>query len=207
MKGFKGFKTGKLFALAALCAAAAVFPLFLSACGKTEETPETFALNIETYTLDLCETVVLTPVDADGNELTLYLFWESADESVAAVSNGTVTGLTAGETVITAVRGKERQSCVITVENRGFVPILSVNAADIPMTAGATFLLEAGLSYKGVPRESVFSFAVSDKSIIAVAPNGRITALTAGEAFITVSAVFGSFDAVHLTKTVEVRVI
>lgn len=58
------------------------------------------------------ETVTLTATSPDGSEIT----WSSSNPAVASVGNdGTVTGVSVGEAVITATAGEKSATCKVTV--------------------------------------------------------------------------------------------
>jgi hypothetical protein len=72
-------------------------------------------LNKDSVEIAVAGTEVLTatvlPADASLNTVT----WSSSDETVATVSDGTVTGVAEGECVITATAGTKTDDCNVTV--------------------------------------------------------------------------------------------
>ena len=62
-------------------------------------------------------TATLEPADADDK----VILWSSSESQVATVSNGTVTGITAGTTVITATthEGEFKAQCTVKVKDPG----------------------------------------------------------------------------------------
>ena len=82
--------------------------------GGTPIDPKGLSLNKETATVQVGKTTQLNaslePYGASGT-----ITWSSNNTAVATVNNGTVTGKTVGEAVITATCGSFSDSCTVTV--------------------------------------------------------------------------------------------
>ncbi|MCM1309108.1 MAG: Ig-like domain-containing protein [Butyrivibrio sp.] len=134
-------------------------------------------------------TVAVTPEDASLKTVT----WESADEDVATVdSDGHVTATGVGTTTITVktVDGAKTAVCEITV-NAPKATAVSVSVDEtaidkLDMTVGDT----ATLTAKAEPDDAVqsFTFESSDEAVVTVDANGKLTAVAAGTAKITIAA-------------------
>lgn len=129
------------------------------------------------------------------------LKWDSADKSVAAVDNGTITGLAPGSTVITVCSedGKtlaEYSTTVVIVPVTSIV--LSTNVCE--MTEGDSFQL----SYTLFP-ENASDYGLSWKSandaVATVNQDGRIEAKAEGQTTISIS----NKDGFIATCSVEVK--
>jgi len=88
--------------------------------------PESIKVVPDTYRLFLDETVRLTAIVLPENASYKAVTWMSSDKSVATVSDdGTVTGVTPGEAIITATtRNGLSASCAVTVTNEYTVTFL-----------------------------------------------------------------------------------
>lgn len=70
--------------------------------------------------IEVGETLALTATVTPENDLNLPVIWSSSDDGIAAVDDkGTVTGISAGEAVITATVGSVSDICNVTVEENG----------------------------------------------------------------------------------------
>lgn len=80
--------------------------------GISEDEPVSITLNKSTDTVAAGSTTTLiATVTPNGAIVT----WESSDTSVATVSDGTVTGVSAGTATITATNGTASATCTVTV--------------------------------------------------------------------------------------------
>ena len=140
--------------------------------------------------------------DNAGNK---KLAWSTSDESIAKVSGqGTVTGVSAGEAVITATAADGSgvsASFKVTV----YVPVGKVTIAE-----GQTYVLPAGLTHTFTaavtPEEATdpgLIWASSDETVAKVDENGAVTAVSLGKAKITATAADGSKAAAGVTVTVN----
>lgn len=115
---------------------------------------------------------------AETKNTTGSVSWSSSDESIATVSDGVVTGVKAGEVVITAKCDGVSSTIKILVTK---LPIIVVSGPNT-IVVGETSKLVASLEgYTGD-----FDWESSDPSIVTV-KGGIITGVSAGEAIITVS--------------------
>jgi uncharacterized protein YjdB len=136
-------------------------------------------------TFDLVAEV--NPYNADNKELE----WSSADESVATVDqNGVVTGVDAGasgrETVIT-VRSKDSgvtATCVVRVTKD--VVGVELDCTYKRIEAGKEFQLTASITPEDATNKNV-TWQSSATDVAIVDANGKVTAVAAGVAMITVT--------------------
>ena len=161
-------------------------------------------LNLSEAKLLPGETAVLNatvlPEDATDPSVT----WSSSDESVATVSDGTVTAVAPGEAVITARAGEQEARCTVTVETP-YVPVTSITVSptQITLTEGD----ETNLTATVLPEDATdphVAFSSSEPGVATVDDGGKVTAVKAGKAIITASA--GDCKA-ECSVTVEARIV
>jgi len=124
--------------------------------------------------------------------------WNSSDKTVATVSNGVVTGLKPGNTVITVttVSGGLSASCNVTVKK---IPVTGVtlDKSSLSMYPGETEDLKATVT-PAEASQAVKWFSSNEK--VATVDNGKVTSVSPGSAVITVSTNDGGFTATCAVK-------
>ena len=130
--------------------------------------------------------------------------WSSADETVATVADGVVTGVKAGETTtitVTTKDGEKTASCLVTVINED-IPVsgVTLDKESAELTVGETLALTATVAPSGAADKTV-TWSSSDESVATV-ENGVVTAVKEGTATITVTTKDGGKTA---TCTVTVK--
>ena len=141
----------------------------------------------------------VAPADATNKQIT----WSSSDTSVATVdaNSGEVTGVAEGSAVITATTadGNFTAVCLVTVTA---IPVSSVslNKTELTLTVGADVQLIATVAPENATNKNV-TWTSNNESIATVDNTGKVTAVSAGTANITVTTVDGS-----KTATCEVTV-
>lgn len=128
-----------------------------------------------------------------GDTYTLFAFydnvsvdpeWYSSEESVASVtSEGLVTALSAGSTVISASYQGMDASCDVTVREEGHEFVLEVSPKQVSLQVGGTQQLSVTTS-----EPALIGYSSSNETVATVSSTGLITALKDGSATITVSA-------------------
>lgn len=127
-------------------------------------------------------TVTTDPADAD--ELTYT--WTSSKPEVATVTNGVVTGVAAGEAVITVKAGALEASCTVTVTaDTKPATAVTISKETLELEVEGTETLTATIT----PADSTDSvvWSTSNPEIATVA-NGKVTAVAEGSATITATA-------------------
>ncbi len=172
--------------LAALLASILVFSF--AACTKNGGT--TVTITREEATIGVTETVRLNAEAEDSTKIT----WTSSDDTVATVSNGTVTGVKLGEATITATsESGGKATCKVTV-------------ADIKVTLSDTTLTLDREGTATVPKTKKLTATVSgiedtvvwssgDRTIADVDGQGNVTAVHEGIANITARRKNGTISA------------
>ena len=146
-------------------------------------------------------TATIKPSNADQT-----VKWTSDDESVATVDqNGVVTAVGGGSTTINAEApgaGIEPAFCSVTVK-AATVPVTGVtlNNSTLELTAGDTFTLKATVAPENASNKDV-TWESNNTAAATVDSEGKVTAVAAGEATITVTTKDGGKPA---TCTVTVK--
>lgn len=164
-----------------------------------EPTPEpdkpaaTITLDRTKAELDVYEKLVLTATkentDAD-------IVWSTSDESVATVSDGTVTAKAEGSVTITAKADGASATCEITVTNSHAAPVLRLERYDVAVAMDGSYDIKVETLWKGAPIdeevEYVWTVADGKPADIAAAEiidgGARIKGLKYGETVLVVSA-------------------
>ena len=168
--------------------------------GTGTETPDPEVVPVAGITLDkttasveagksLTLTATVTPDNATDKTVT----WTTSDRSVATVdSTGIVIGIKAGTATITAKAGEKTATCTVTVTAASTEPeVVSVTGVTLDKTT-ATLDIDQSITLTAtVAPENATNKAVtwaSDKTDVAtVDANGKVTAVAAGTANITVT--------------------
>lgn len=135
----------------------------------------------DTFTL----TASVNPADADNQTIT----WTSSNPAVATVdSKGGVTAIAPGSATVTATAEGKSASCKVTVTRRP-IPVSSVtiSRSELSLTAGDTFTLTANVLPANADNKTI-TWSSSNPAVATVAPNGFVTAISAGTATISATA-------------------
>jgi len=171
----------------------------------TAATPETSAapttgptfLPVLSIMLDTNELAMVTggknTLHASGKDASaedISIRWTSSDESVLLVdAAGNITAVTPGSSVVTAAITSDSNvyaQCTVTV----YPSIASISiAGQSRMQAGKTYILSSFDSETPIAND-LLSWSSSDETIATVDAAGTVTAITPGEAIITVSALY-----------------
>lgn len=132
------------------------------------------------------ETAVLTatvmPEDAEDKSLS----WKSSDAGIATVDDaGTVTAKSIGETVVTVQAGNATAECKVIVEPKPAESV-TLDKSELELLVGDTFKLTAVVMPEDADEKSV-SWKSSDESVVKVASDGTVTALSEGQAEVSVN--------------------
>ncbi|MDO5425625.1 MAG: Ig-like domain-containing protein [Eubacteriales bacterium] len=139
-------------------------------------------------------------IDLNVNEASCT--WKSSNTSIATVKKGVVTFKKTGKVKITCIT-KKQQKMTLTFYVR---PIYSIktNFTKATMKVGATKTIKTTVSPSRALNASfeLLSYSSSNKSVATVSKSGKITAVGAGKATITVKTNDGSNRTVKITITV-----
>ncbi len=148
----------------------------------------TISLNERNITLDIGQTFELV---ATVEGTTEEVVWSSEDTSVATVNeNGTVTGVSNGETKVFATIDNDRISCIVRVEEGLLgLPSMTVDYKTLTIYVGYTTSVN-GVFRIGSEEQQIDENAIawsSSAETVATVQNGEITGVQTGEADITAS--------------------
>lgn len=175
----------------------------------TPPTPTTVAvssvsLSKTSITLTEGDKETLTATVLPNNATDKTVEWSSSNTSVASVSNGTVTAIKAGTTTITVKTkdGGKTATCAVTV-NAKVIPVsdVTLNKTELTLTEGESETLTATVKPDNAT-DKTLSWSSSDATVASVDDNGKVTALKAGTATITVKTKDG-----EKTATCKVTVV
>lgn len=138
------------------------------------------------------ETLTLSVTAYPSNATNKDVTWSSSNTNVATVSSsGVVTAKSAGTATITAKANDGSgitASCTITVTQKTvLVTKVSLSKTTAELVVGETLTLTATVSPSDATNKNV-TWSSSNTSVASVDNNGRVTALSTGEAIITVKA-------------------
>lgn len=161
-------------------------------------------LNVhEAHLLVEVDTLQLTAVVEPDNSLGYVVDWISSVGTVASVSaTGVVTPLKPGRTVVRVVLDKSvEDSCVVTVAQPA--KEVRLDRSEIELQRKETCRLNASVFPSNVSMPDVV-WTSSNPSIASVDAQGNVSAVSLGEAVITVSTVDQTFEGVSASCKVKV---
>lgn len=135
------------------------------------------------------------------------IVWTTADEKVAVVKDGVVTGVGVGETTVTGKIGSFSGSCKISVREATETPVLRVNKTSVEsLKMLESFGFEAYLTYKEYALDAEITLTSEDENIVA-ADGLKITGVGEGYANVKLSALYlGREYSVEVPVLVETNV-
>ncbi len=163
------------------------------------------SLNTTSVNLSVGSTVQLTPTVMPSTASNKSVSWSSSNSAVASVdANGKVTALKAGTATITVktADGGYTAKCSVTVQVK--VAGVSLNKTSLTLYEGGTQTLTATVTPSNSSNKSV-SWSSSNTSVVTVDASGKVTAVKAGTATITVKTADGGYTA-KCSVTVQVKV-
>ena len=182
----------------ALFVTAVLFTTNFWSCSKNEDPEPTppavtvtgVSLNKTTLTLNIGASETLTATVAPADAANKKVTWMSGNEAVATVdANGKVTGVKAGEATITVTTedGGKTASCKVTVKDAVVaVTGVTLNKTELTLAAGGSETLTATVAPADATNQKV-TWKSDKPEIASVDANGKVTAVKAGEATITVT--------------------
>ena len=166
--------------------------LLLPACDKTPQTVAVTSVSVSPTSITLTEgeskalSATVSPADATDKSVT----WSSSAPEVASVTaSGNVTALKAGSATITVktTDGGKTATCSVTVQAKVItVTGVSLDVKTKELVEGETFTLKATVTPDNATDKSV-TWSSSAPDVASVDANGKVTAVKAGSATITVT--------------------
>ena len=173
---------------ALLTVAAAI--LLITSCGKREETAGVSSVAVTPSRIEIIEgesaalSASVSPEAASDRAVA----WSSSDRSVATVDKaGTVHGLRPGTATVTATAEGKSGTCAVTVKAKAVnVTEVTLDRTELTLTEGETETLTATVRPDNADNRKVTW--ISDKTDVATVDGaGKVTAVKAGEAVVTVT--------------------
>ena len=134
-------------------------------------------------------TAKITPSNAENQKVR----WSTSDATVATVANGEVTAIKAGNATITVTTedGGKTATCAVKVDAKVYpVTSVSLDKTSCEMTEGDELTLTATINPENATNKNV-TWSTSDATVATVA-DGKVIALKAGNATITVTTEDGN---------------
>ena len=192
---------------ALLTAAAAIF--LISSCGKKEETVGVSSVTVTPSRIEIIEgeSAVLSASVSPEAASDRAVAWSSSDRSVATVDKaGTVHGLRPGTATVTATAEGKSGTCAVTVKAKAVnVTGVTLDVTELTLTEGEAETLTATVRPDNADNRKVTWS--SDKTEVATVDGaGKVTAVKAGEAVVTVTTEDGGKTAT-CKVTVKAKVV
>lgn len=176
----------------------------------TADSAETVAvtsvsLNKSSIELAVGDTKTLTKTISPANATISNVEWSSSDPNVVAVSaNGRIRGISAGKATITVTTddGAKTATCTVTVSgevSEVSVTGVSLDKAAVELTEGDTTTLTATVTPDNATNTDV-TWTSGNPSVATVDAEGKVTAVAAGNAIITVKTEDGEKTATCAVK-------
>ena len=149
---------------------------------------ESVTLNKTELTLEPGATETLIATVAPENATDKTVTWSTSNAEIATVENGKVTGVKEGEATITAQAGGKEASCKVTVKP-GIVPVESItlDKSELSLNKGDSFTLTAVVKPDNATDKTV-TWTSTDGAIAYVTQEGKVMALSGGDAVVTATA-------------------
>jgi uncharacterized protein YjdB len=139
----------------------------------------------------------VTPSNASNKNV----YWTSSDQSVATVNNtGKVAAIAAGTATITVTTkdGGKTATCKVTVKEKVYpVTEVTLDKTSVELTEGDVTVLTATVNPSNASNKNVY-WTSNDQSVATVDNTGKVAAIAAGTATITVTTEDGSKTATCL---------
>lgn len=165
-------------------------------CLVTVKGLEGVTLQPENATIEVDQSLTLTPQFTPENAYDKSMTWTVADASVVKIepegeSNVKVTGLKGGVTLVQGIAtdGEFTVSCLVTVTEKA--TSVSVNPTAKRIQVGKSFTVSATVTSETATDKSV-RWSSSKSSVASVSSTGRVKAKKVGTAYITAKAKDGS---------------
>ncbi|MDO5541512.1 MAG: Ig-like domain-containing protein [Eubacteriales bacterium] len=156
----------------------------VSATCKVIRIPSTFDFINKNISIDAGSSSLLSMIKKGTGTLN----FSSSNKTILTVTatSGQIKGIKAGKVYVTAVSGKIKKQCTVTVK-----PVVKLNKTDVTLQKGKTLLLNS----KVIGTKNKVKWSSSNKSVVSVTSKGKLTAKKSGQATITATVKVGSLSA------------
>lgn len=149
------------------------------------------------------ESETITAAISPSNATNSNIVWSSSDESVATVSNGVVTAVSAGsaEIKVSSEDGNAIATCNVNVEKKYALEKISFESSKLMIDAGST----ANIKVLYTPENATYKNVTwkSSKPAVATVENGTVKGISAGTSVITATSEDGGFKATCIVTVVQ----
>ena len=165
---------------------------FLLCCNKEIDSISINSVSIDKKSIEIIvgDVEMLKVTINPSNSSNKNVYWTSSDSSVATVDNaGKVTAVKAGSATITVTTedGGKTATCKVTVKEKIYpVTAVTIDKTSVELTEGDVTVITATVTPSNASNKNVYWIS-SDSSIATVDNTGKITAVKAGDATITVT--------------------
>ena len=179
-----------------LLAFSAIMMFMMASCEKPLQDTikvEGVSLNVTSVELTEGDQTTLTATVNPSNATNKNVTWTSSDNNVATVANGKITAVKAGTATITVKTedGNKTATCTVTVKAKTYpVESVTLDKTSVELTEGDEVTLTATVNPSNATNKNV-TWTSSDSNVATVA-NGKVTAVKAGTATITVKTEDGN---------------
>ena len=167
---------------------------------RVESGVTSISLNKTSISLNIGKTEKLVATVLPSNAQDKSVTWSSSDNSIATVSNGTVTAIKPGTVTITAKTSNGKVATCKVVVNNPYIAVtdIKLNITNSTIKVGETISLVATITPANATNKSV-TWSSSDNSIATVSNNGVVTGIKAGTATITAKSSSGKIATSKIT--------
>lgn len=157
--------------------------------------PETVSFATESLDIGVKESVQLEPL-IDKSARTAFTWFAKDEETVSLTQEGLITGKKVGKTTVT-VRTSNGKKAKLVVRVADAPKKLSMNEKKLDMERGTTFQLKVMLPEQTASHS--ITWTSSDEDVATVDAQGKVTAVSKGEANITATAFNGKRVSCNVT--------
>jgi len=180
---------------------------FLTGCKDDEVAVQKIEIDLSKITIEVGQQQTLTATVTPDNAADKTVKWSSQNPEIATVSaDGAVSGISVGETLVSAEAGEKRwRSAVVVVPATVYVSGVTLDQTTLLLNPGTDATLKATVTPEDATNKSVL-WSSSNTAVATVSSSGKVSGLTVGTSTVTVTTVDGAKTAT-CAVTVEIAVI
>lgn len=162
-------------------------------------------LSFYSASLEVGQGIQLTAAVVNSDEPNPMIAYYSSDTSVARIDNsGYIIATGVGRTSVTAYWGNVMATAAVTVTEAPINPeYIVVNRTEFQLKIGAAAQIEAKLLPEEISEAYTMTYTSNNTDVVSVNQSGLITALSTGEANITVESA-GIIETVHVVVSNDI---
>lgn len=167
--------------------------------------PPEMQLSFYAASLEVGQGIQLNASVINSPEPNPQIAYYSSNTAVARIDNsGYIIATGVGRTEITAYWSDVMASAVITVTEAPIVPeYIVISRTEFQLKIGAAAQIEAKLLPEEISGDYAMTYTADNTKVVSVSENGLITALSTGEAYITVESA-GISETVHVVVSNDI---